>query len=223
VNGSQSVEFDIFAMLSEAFDIFKKMFPIMMLMYLVFFLVSSLVAIGLGADREKPNTFSFLLNVAVLFILTAFLSGVYTASVWSYMNQHENPFKQGFSRCIEVFPRLFGALLLVLVFVIGGLVFFIVPGIMIALALALVTPVLVIENPGISASLKRSYELTDGYKVKLFFLLIIIIIALIIPIALIAAIFGDQQLEAVTQVLSSVATIFNTILYVVVYKHLSAE
>ncbi|MCK5041134.1 MAG: hypothetical protein KAR62_02525, partial [Sphingomonadales bacterium] len=211
------------ALLGEAFGIFKKMFTVMILLYLVYFLVTSLVAIMLGADTPEPTPLALTLNIIIAYLLTAFLSGVYTASVWSHMNQHESPIKQGMARCLEVFPMLLGSMILVGIFAAIGLLLFIVPGIIVALALSLVAPVVVIENPGITASLKRSYELTDGYKVKIFYILMIMVAVVLVPIAIASLVFGPSSLDALVPLLSGIITVFNAILYVVIYKHLSAE
>ncbi len=223
MNDNQLIDFDIGALLGEAFGIFKKMFTVMILLYLVYFLVTSLVAIMLGADTPEPTTLALTLNIIIAYLLTAFLSGVYTASVWSHMNQHESPIKQGMARCLEVFPMLLGAMILVGIFAAIGFLLFIVPGIIVALALSLVAPVVVIENPGITASLKRSYELTDGYKVKIFYILMIMVAVVLVPIAIASLVFGPSSLDALVPLLSGIITVFNAILYVVIYKHLSAE
>jgi hypothetical protein len=58
--------------------------------------------------------------------------------------------------------------------IVGGLLLLVVPGIVVVLMLYVVVPVAVIERPGVMAALRRSRELTDGYKGAL----LVIVVAL---------------------------------------------
>lgn len=228
-NDNQQLEFNIGDILGQTFALFKKLFPSLMMVYLGWLLLMSLVSMLTGVELEQQPgepgqelglpTF-FLL--AMIFVMTSILSGIITASVWSHMNNHESPIKQGLSRCMEVLPSLIGATLLVVVFLLIGLVLFIIPGFVVALALSLVTPVVIIENPGITASLKRSYELTDGYKLRILTLILIMFAAVLIPTLFIAGLSPSLS-EFISPLINGTVTIFNVTMYVVIYKHLSQE
>jgi hypothetical protein len=56
----------------------------------------------------------------------------------------------------------------------AGLIALIVPGIIIGCMLYVAVPAAVIEKPGLGGALKRSQELTGGYKVQIFGLFVII-------------------------------------------------
>ena len=55
-----------------------------------------------------------------------------------------------------------------------GLLLLIVPGIILGCMLYVAVPVAVVEKPGLGGSLKRSQELTSGYKVQIFGLFVVI-------------------------------------------------
>jgi len=59
---------------------------------------------------------------------------------------------------------------------IAGMIALIVPGIIIACMLYVAVPAAVIEKPGLGGALKRSQELTSGYKVQIFGLFLIIFV-----------------------------------------------
>lgn len=56
----------------------------------------------------------------------------------------------------------------------AGMIALIVPGIIIACMLYVAVPAAVIEKPGLGGALKRSQELTSGYKVQIFGMFLII-------------------------------------------------
>jgi hypothetical protein len=58
--------------------------------------------------------------------------------------------------------------------IVAGLIALIVPGIIIACMLYVAVPVAVVERPGVGGSLKRSHELTKGYKLQIFGILLVI-------------------------------------------------
>ena len=72
----------------------------------------------------------------------------------------------------------------------AGMILLIVPGIMLAVAWAVVIPVRVVENTGISETFGRSRALTKGYRWPIFWLVILYTIAAILTGALIGVITG---------------------------------
>jgi hypothetical protein len=79
-------------------------------------------------------------------------------------------FNRGFRSLLSVL----GASFLVGLMVFAGTLACIVPGVIAALMFFVAIPVAVIESPGVSESLRRSREMTEGYKKTLFLAIIII-------------------------------------------------
>jgi hypothetical protein len=73
----------------------------------------------------------------------------------------------------RMLPVLGVAIVCVLAMV-AGLIALIVPGIIIACMLYAAVPAAVVERPGIGGALKRSQELTSGYKVQIFGILLVL-------------------------------------------------
>lgn len=84
----------------------------------------------------------------------------------------------GIGKCISVgISRLIPVILvglLVLLCIAGGLLLLIVPGVILACMLYVAVPAAVVERPGVFGALKRSADLTKGYKGSIFGLLFII-------------------------------------------------
>ena len=74
---------------------------------------------------------------------------------------------------VRFFPAL-GVGLLTILAVVGGCLLLVIPGIMVACALYIAMPISVIEKPGVMGALRRSRELTTGYKAQIFGLMFLL-------------------------------------------------
>jgi hypothetical protein len=93
------------------------------------------------------------------------------------------------------FLPILGAVLLSWFLVIAGYALLIIPGFMVAAALAVVVPVMVTEEAGVLEALQRSRDLTRGTRAQIIALLLIFAViagALSIPIAILAGALGDN-------------------------------
>lgn len=149
--------------------------------------------------------------ITTLFVSSALGSIIGIAAIFGALcsiNGRQINISTMLSRAITVFPRAFPAQLLALILMIIGLIFLVVPGMMVALMLLPLGAVLAWENLGIMASLDRSRALTNGYKWSLFGLVLIISI----PIIILAAIFGILSEGALQAAASPSTTTANIIL-----------
>jgi uncharacterized membrane protein len=114
---------------------------------------------------------------------------------------------QGFHRL----PAIFGIAVLTTILVMIGMILVIVPGIIIALMICLAIPVLMVENPGITGSLKRSRALTKGYRWHLFglFLLAFVITTIVNVVGPMP--FNMVLPEVVGLVVSALIQLFTTV------------
>jgi hypothetical protein len=107
---------------------------------------------------------SWLLSLAG----SALLSGGLAYAVLDLRGTGEASAGECLRRALKALPRLFVVNLLYAAVVGVGYVLLVVPGVILSIALALVVPVAVAEGRGPIASLKRSMELTSGYKGLIF-------------------------------------------------------
>lgn len=85
-----------------------------------------------------------------------------------------------FGRSVRVLPRIFLLSIVVGLLVLLGLVFLIVPGIIVALMLFVAVPASVMEGGGIGKALKRSGDLTEGHKGSLFAVVLVLTVPILV-------------------------------------------
>jgi len=105
-----------------------------------------------------------------------------------------------------------------------GMIFFLVPGIIIGCGLAVATTALVLERLDAVAAMKRSWALTDGFRWKIFGALVVGFVLLLIPGMAFAALTFIPGigilLEVVTALVSLVVTPFLYVLFTILYYDL---
>ncbi|MEP2752255.1 hypothetical protein [Parasphingorhabdus sp.] len=113
----------------------------------------------------------------VYFILTILLQAMLIVATIRDMRSQDVDIGLCFAEAMKRFLPLIGLAILSLLGIMLGLMLFIVPGIILFLMWMVAAPVMVIENLGITDSLKRSAELASGSKGMMFLLMIIFMIA----------------------------------------------
>ena len=91
-----------------------------------------------------------------------------------------------FIRSLGILPRVLLLSLVASLIIFAGTVLLIIPGIILALVLYVAVPVSVMEGGGVVKALKRSSDLTDGYKGQLF----LISFAIIVPVTILNFVLG---------------------------------
>ena len=116
---------------------------------------------------------------AVLFIWVAYLAAsclswiAVTAAVWEIQSGHK-PTIRGSYRAAwrQLWKAVLAGILFGLV-VMTGMILLIVPGVLFALAFSLIGPIILAEGAGPIEALSRSWDLTKGYKGKVFVICLI--------------------------------------------------
>jgi hypothetical protein len=168
--------FEVGKVLSETFSIyFSNFIPFVLLSALV-----SLPMFGLAAyisTFEKGSQEAIILFFLSL-LLQPLISQVAAAGITYGVYQQmrgQNPslpdcLKVGFSRLVPVVAVAF----LTFLATVAGAVLCIVPGILIAMRLAVVVPVTVEERPGVFDAMRRSTYLTEGFRGQIFGILFVL-------------------------------------------------
>ena len=185
--------------LDVAFGLYRSLF----LPLLVVTLVTSALPVVLSVYIESAG--GALLNLPMSFLnllLNAVLGAIASAAATfvvsdSYMGRAISA-RDAFARATPFIGRLI-VLGVLMSLVIGiGLVCVIIPGVILFTGLALSTPALVIEGlPSANAAMGRSWARTRGFRGKLFWVLVTVLVLILLPtIALggFAAASGDATL-----------------------------
>ncbi len=190
-------------MLGEILDVAFGLYRSLFLPLLVVTLVTSALPVVLSVYIESAG--GALLNLPMYFLnllLNAVLGAIASAAATfvvsdSYMGRAISA-RDAFARATPFIGRLI-VLGVLMSLVIGiGLVCVIIPGVILFTGLALSTPALVIEGlPSANAAMGRSWALTRGFRGKLFWVLVTVLVLILLPtIALggFAAASGDATL-----------------------------
>ena len=120
-------------------------------------------------QKIPPSYFTLLLVTVVLFgFQTLLVSAVLTNYIGNKVLDRQESFLQLLLRSgKKIFP-LIGLSIVSSIMISIGTLLLVVPGIIIALSLSIVIPVMLLENKGIMATIKKSRELTKGAKGKIF-------------------------------------------------------
>jgi uncharacterized membrane protein len=127
-----------------------------------------------GTEMSLSSMTRYVGGVGILsLLLNSFVSATLTYGVVKELQGQRASIgaclATGFSRML---PAL-GVGVLTALAIVGGCVLLIVPGIIAACALYVAMPASVIEKPGVVGALKRSAELTKGYRGAIFGLLLV--------------------------------------------------
>ena len=193
--------------LGEILDVAFGLYRTLFLPLLVVTIVTSAAPVVLSVYIESSG--GALLNLPLYFLnlmLNAVLGAIASAAATfvvsdSYMGRAISA-RDAFARATPFISRLI-VLGVLLSLVIGlGLICLIIPGVILFTGLALSTPALVIEGlPSANAAMGRSWALTRGFRGKLFWALLTVLVLILLPtIALggFAAASGDATLLAPT-------------------------
>jgi hypothetical protein len=185
-----------------------------------------LAAPGAGAapDFGVIHAGTFFLVWVFMMTLQYFLAAVIVYGALRYLQGS----KAGIGACLgqglRRLPAIFGIAVLTTILVFVGMILLIVPGIIVGLMICLAIPALMVEDTGVTGSLKRSRELTKGYRWHLFglFLLAFVIstaVAIIVPMP-VNLVLPEVVGIVVSGLLQLLTTVFFAVLLAVAYHDL---
>ena len=193
---------------------------------------------GLGPDlltaegrlHATPMTMiGFLAAFIAVLALQYLLIGTVVYGTLQYLQGNTPPAAAALAQGLKRIVPLIGLAALTTVLVGAGLLLLVVPGVIIALMLCVAVPVLMVEGPGILASLSRSRALTKGLRWQLLGLFLVAIAGCVAVIALVslpfdfllpqegAIVLAGAIIETAVQLFT---TVFITVLVAVAYHEL---
>jgi hypothetical protein len=167
-----------------SFQLYRRHFAALATVALVCSGVPVLVNVFIEASG---GTFANLGLTLVYLILLAVLSSIGTAATVfvvseSYLGRTLGPW-EALSRATPLLGRLITCSILFTGAVFLGFLLFFFPGVVAAVGLMLAFPAVVLEDLRPAAALGRSWELTRGFRFRMFGLLVTLFVLLYIPIA----------------------------------------
>lgn len=206
--------------LDTSFGIYRQLFAPL----LVISIFSQTLPLALGVYVEsagglvqQPALWTLSLGLALVFGAVGTAASTFVVAE-TYLGSTLSP-QEAFLRSTPYMGRLIGTSLLVSFLMGIGMVLLLVPGIIAACGLLLTPAALVLEDiPGGTAAMGRSWELTKGFRAKIFGALIVAFLLLIIPgVALGALAVGTTSGDMTETTLSVIAMLIQSVLQILVY------
>ena len=206
---SGTAHLDIGGVFEATTEIYKKCFSTVWIVALILLVPAAIIVALLGNDGLGG-----LIGSLVNLVVTAWLIGSIVRIVQDVEEDGQVDWSVG-EILSSVTPRLISIILLqivvgILVFI--GLIFFIIPGVILALMWSVSMPSLVVEEKGVFDSMSRSSELTKDNRMRILGLVILILVAYFVIIVL------GALLTAAVPVLGIIALI---VLGVLIYPYIS--
>ena len=210
MNGEKpSQELSIDAILSLTFNLYRSKFLQFFLPFLISGIITGIFTYAITsafpipeppAIPTTPTTtfyyeelipwfFSLISTMVVIVILSGFISwivgttvfGIVTKNASDQIEKGTSDLGVSFNFAVSKLPSLLTAQFVAGILIVIGMLFFIVPGIIIGIMFSLVIPTIIVEQKGIFESLGRSKKLVSKRWVKTFLLMLILgIIVLIV-------------------------------------------
>jgi hypothetical protein len=168
--------------LDTSFSLYRRHFPALATVALVCTGLPLILRLFLeaGGGMLSNLTLAFLYGLSLVLNLIATGATVFIVSE-SYLGRPISA-REALNRATPYIGRILVCSLL-MAFVIGvGFVFLFIPGIVLAVGLALAIPTVVLEPRSPSAALSRSWELTRGSRWRIFGLGLTLLVLLYIPV-----------------------------------------
>jgi len=137
---------------------FKYLSFLLVMIWVPYYAIYFLFRLGIF---EKPYFAEGIdLAIFVEFLITPFASAIVLLILQSRNRQSALKVQRILLRAIAIWPRLFINQLFVALYILAGLLAFIVPGIYLGVRLALVSPTVVFERKPLFGNFSRSFDLT---------------------------------------------------------------
>ena len=200
---------DIGGVFEATGDYYKSAFGTFWIVALVLLVPAAIIQALLG-DGGLGGLITFVVQV----VATAWLAGSVIRIVQDIHGDGQVDYSIG-ELLGSVWPRLLaiiGLQILLSIIIFIGLIFFVIPGIILALVLAVALPALIVEGIGVFDSMSRSAELTKHNRMRILGVGLLMILILI-GIAIIAGL-----LSAVTPILGAIVGL---VLGILLYPYIS--
>lgn len=161
-------EFTIGQVFSKSFEVFGKNIVFMLIVALLVSIPTSLISMG-----SESALFVMFSGLGIL-IMSFLAQGIVTYGVFQHLTGRTVSFSDSLGIALRrFFPILI--LTLIVTFLTGlGYLLLIIPGVILYLMFWVVVPVTVVEKGSLGHALKRSRELTSGYRGRIFFLMFLL-------------------------------------------------
>jgi hypothetical protein len=173
-------QFSFGAVISQSISVFTANlapFSVVSLLLLLPLLIYNLIVVGAPAAGYSAGS---LLAIVIQMVLSQLLAATISFAAFQYLRGQPVSIAECLSRGLSLILPVIGVAILVGLITGVGFILLVVPGVIAAVMLWVAIPVAVVERPGVIDSLKRSADLTKGYRWSILGILIVIGIVLVV-------------------------------------------
>lgn len=195
--------FSIGGVLGAGISIYFRNFPLFLILIVIAYVPYFLYGVWTPLDaRSLTGLFA---DLGVGLVCGALVQGALTYGVVTSLrgSGEENLWSLG-KRSLSVLPRIALLSIVVGILVMIAGVFLIVPGIIVGMILYVAVPASVMEGGGIGKSLRRSAELTKGYRGKLFLIALVLSVPMQIAAIVLTMTLGSMLDPVFTTILTTI-------------------
>ncbi len=207
--------FSIGDIIKKSWDLTLEHLPLLVVITLLTFVVTASGRIF--ESQNRMNEMSSFLTGAVILIVTTIISTILRIGILRILliiTAGGKPHIPDLYRDYPLFFRYFFGSILVGILILIGFVLLIVPGVIVALGLSFYAILMIDQNTGIQESMRKSWDLTKGIRLKLLGLFVLlglinilgalalgIGLLVTIPLSMLAPVVLYRQLTSGTTVL----------------------
>lgn len=185
-------------------------------------LIGALLFVSTLATSETTSVLLVALGVIGFALLAPLASAAVIRGVFLHLRGQDVRFDDCWRGLGSLWLRVLGVSILAGLAVLVGYMLCLVPGLIIQAALFVAMPALVVERIGVGDALDRSWKLTDGHRMRIFFIvvgLVLLSVALGFVVGFVLSALGVPAVarELVSQLLQSVMTAVQAVVAGVVY------
>jgi hypothetical protein len=224
INRGSTAEFRIGAVLRQAWSVFARAPGSLFLLSAIPFLPSIYGA--LTGFQVAPEQFLWVIlpRIAWQILLSFLIQMIITYAAFQELRGQRFSLGGSVAKAVPRLVPALGASIAATILVFLGMILLVIPGLIVAAALYVAIPVCVVERAGPIDSLRRSRELTQGFRGKIFGLLLIVGIAAFAAGYLVRLILLSITGPLVTILagiaVQMVATAFGAVLVAIIYYRL---
>lgn len=185
MTSTTQAQFSIGNVLSQSMSVFLANLAPFCALALILMVPSLIYGMAVLSDPMAGFSAGALIAIVIQMVLSQLTTAAIAYGSFQYLRGQPVGVGDALSRGLSLILPVIGVAILAGLAVGIGMILLVVPGIIIAVMLWVAIPAAVVERPGVIDCLKRSADLTKGYRWQVFgILLIIVVVALVIGFVL---------------------------------------
>ena len=141
-------------------------------------------------SSQPDQAYLALLSMPMMILGSFVVQGAITMSTYHDLRGQGFRLGAGLARAMSKILLVLGLSIATGAMVFLGSMLLIVPGIMLQCALFVAVPALMVEGLSIGSAIQRSFDLTAGYRLKIFGLFLLVGLVVTLPVAIISVVIG---------------------------------